>query len=96
MAAVDISIGHNDYLMVAELFDIELIPDAGAERDYHWIELVVAVDFIGARFLDIQLLPHMARIAWKRLSLPWIAEPAAESPSTMYISQRDGSRSLQS
>ena len=59
MAAVDISIGHNDYLMVAELFDIELIPDAGAERDYHWIELVVAVDFIGARLLDIQhLAPH--------------------------------------
>ena len=38
----------------------------------------------------------MARMAWNRLSRPSMAEPAAESPSTIYSSHRAGSRSLQS
>ena len=59
MAAVHIGIGHDDDLVIAELFDIELIPDAGAEGHDEGIELVVAVDLVGARLFDIEhFAPH--------------------------------------
>ena len=34
-------------------------------------------------FSTLSILPHRGRMAWKRLSRPWVAEPPAESPSTM-------------
>ena len=59
MAAVDIGIGHDDDLVIAQLVDVELIPDAGAERDDQRVELVVAVDLVGARLFDVEhLAPH--------------------------------------
>ena len=47
-------------------------------------------------FSTFRSLPRSGRIAWKRRSRPCLAEPPAESPSTMYSSLRAGSRSWQS
>ena len=47
-------------------------------------------------FSTLRTLPRSGRIAWKRRSRPCLAEPPAESPSTMYSSLRSGSRSWQS
>ena len=59
MAAVHIGIRHNDDLMVAELFNVELVPDPGTQRNDQGIELIVAVNFIGARLFDVEhLAPH--------------------------------------
>ena len=53
MRAVHIGIGHDDDLVIAELIDVELIADARAERNDQRIELVVAVDLIDARLLNV-------------------------------------------
>ena len=59
MCAVDIGIRHDDDLVVAEFFEVELVPDARAEGDDHRIELVVAVNLVRAGFFDVQhLAPH--------------------------------------
>ena len=34
-------------------------------------------------FSTLSILPHRGRMAWNRESRPWVAEPPAESPSTM-------------
>ena len=47
-------------------------------------------------FSTLISLPRIGRIAWKRRSRPCLAEPPAESPSTMNNSVNDGSRSEQS
>ena len=51
--AVHIGIGHDDDLVIAELIDVELIANARAERNDQRIELVVAVDLIDARLLNV-------------------------------------------
>ena len=47
-------------------------------------------------FSTFRILPRSGRIAWNRRSRPCLAEPPAESPSTMNSSLRAGSRSWQS
>ena len=47
-------------------------------------------------FSTLISLPRIGRMAWKRRSRPCLAEPPAESPSTMKSSVKDGSRSEQS
>ena len=54
MRAVDIGIRHDDDLVIAELIDIEILAKAGAERDDDGLELVVAVNFVGAHLFDVQ------------------------------------------
>ena len=56
MRAVDIGIGHDDDLVIAELLEVELVADARAERRDDGLELVVAVDLVGARLFDVQHL----------------------------------------
>ena len=56
MAAVDIGIGHDDDLVVAELIDVKLLAQSGAERRDDGRELVVAVDLVGARLFDVEHL----------------------------------------
>ena len=56
VAAVDIGIGHDDDLVVAELIDVKLIAQPGAERRDDGRELVVAVDLVGAGFFDVEHL----------------------------------------
>ena len=43
-------------------------------------------------FSTFKIFPRIGRIAWKLLSLAVLAEPPAESPSTIKISQTDASR----
>ena len=47
-------------------------------------------------FSTLISLPRIGRIAWNFRSRPCLAEPPAESPSTMYSSVFAGSRSEQS
>src|SRR5919197_156466 len=47
-------------------------------------------------FSTFRILPRSGRIAWLRRSRPCLAEPPAESPSTMYSSLSEGSRDWQS
>src|SRR5690606_41532497 len=50
---------------------------------------------IGA-YSTLRILPRIGRIAWKCGSRPPLAEPPAESPSTMYSSDLRGSVDWQS
>jgi hypothetical protein len=43
-------------------------------------------------FSTFKIFPLRGRMAWKRRSRPCLAEPPAESPSTMKISEVAGSR----
>ena len=56
MRAIDIGIRHDDDLVIAELIDIEIFAKAGAERDDDGLELVVAVNFVGAHLFDVEHL----------------------------------------
>ena len=56
MAAVDIGLRHDDDLVVPELFEIKLVSDACAEGCDDGLELIVAVDLVGARLFDVQHL----------------------------------------
>ena len=47
-------------------------------------------------FSQLMILPRSGRIAWKVRSRPILAEPPAESPSTMKSSASSGSRIVQS
>ena len=47
-------------------------------------------------FSTLMILPRSGRIAWVWRSRPCLAEPPAESPSTMKTSARAGSRTEQS
>ena len=47
-------------------------------------------------FSTLMIFPRIGRIAWNFESRPPFAEPPAESPSTMYSSQRSGSVDWQS
>ena len=47
-------------------------------------------------FSTFRILPRSGRIAWERRSRPILAEPPAESPSTMKSSENAGSFSWQS
>ena len=47
-------------------------------------------------FSTFRILPRMGRMAWKRRSRPCLAEPPAESPSTMYSSHSSGLSHAQS
>ena len=57
MGAVNVGVGHDDDFVIAELVDVELVADTGAEGDNHGVELIVAVDFIGAGLFDVEHFP---------------------------------------
>src|SRR5699024_4491287 len=56
MAAVHVGVRHYDYLVVAELCNIEILAEAGAEGGYNGVELVIAVHLLLAHLFDIQHL----------------------------------------
>ena len=53
---VDISIGHDEDLVVAHFADIKLVANTGAQRGDNRHQFIVAVDAVGACFFDIQHL----------------------------------------
>ena len=56
MGAVHIGIRHDDDLVVAELVDVEILAQSGAERGDDGLELVVAVNLVGAGLFDVEHL----------------------------------------
>ena len=56
VGAIHIGIGHDEHFIVAQLGDIELVPNAAAQRQHHRHQLVVAVNFIGAGLFHVQHL----------------------------------------
>ena len=56
MGAVHIRIRHDDNLVVAQLGEVELLPDAGAQSRDHRLKLVVAIDLVRSGLFHIQHL----------------------------------------
>ena len=54
MRAVDIGIGHDDDLVVAQFGDIEIVVDSGSECRNHRFDLGIGINFIETCFLHIQ------------------------------------------
>ncbi len=53
VGAVDVGVGHQHDLVVARLFDVELLADAGADRGDQRLDLVVGEDLVDPRLLDV-------------------------------------------
>ncbi|CDC74301.1 uncharacterized protein BN503_00904 [Oscillibacter sp. CAG:155] len=56
MGAVHIGIGHDDDLVIAELIEVELLADAGAQRRDDGLELVVSIDLVRPGLLYVEHL----------------------------------------
>ena len=57
--AVDIGVGHEDDLVVAQLLDVEVLVDPGAQRGDQRLDLVVPQHLVDPGLLDIQdLAPY--------------------------------------
>ena len=52
--AVDVGVRHQDDLVVAQLLDVELVADAGAERGDQRLDLGVLQHLVDARLLDVE------------------------------------------
>ena len=94
--AVDVGVRHQDDLVIAQLVDVEVLADAGAEGGDQRLDLLVARTLSIRAFSTFRILPRIGRIAWVRGLRPLFAEPPAESPSTMKISHSSGSFDWQS
>ena len=54
MAAIDIGIGHDNNLAVAQLLNVVVFAEASAQRRYKWQQLVISQDAIDPRFFHIE------------------------------------------
>ena len=88
--AVDVGVGHQHDLAVAQLVDVEVVVDAGAERGDQRLHLVVLQHPVDARLLDVEDLAADREDRLRRGSRADFAEPPAESPSTMKTSHSSG------
>ena len=64
MAAVDVGIRHQDDLAVAQLARVKILAESCTERGDHRAELLIAVDLVQTRLLDVQ---HLAPERQNRL-----------------------------
>jgi len=81
VAAVDVGVGHQNNLVIAELAGVEIVfADAGAERGDDGANFFVAEHLVVARFFDVENLPLSGKIACDLRSRPIFAEPPADSP----------------
>ena len=83
MGAVDVGIGEQDDLVIARLFDVEILPDAGAHGGEMSCTSVFCRALASRAFSTLRILPRMGRIAWVLESVADLAGPAADLPSTM-------------
>jgi hypothetical protein len=51
--AVDVGVGHHDHAVVAQLRDVELVADPGADRGDHRLDLVVGEDLVDPVLLRV-------------------------------------------
>src|SRR4029077_6098459 len=54
VGAVDVRVGEQDRLAVAELRDVEVVADAGTERGDDRLDLLVPEHLVGAGLLDVE------------------------------------------
>ena len=95
--AVDVGVGHQDDLVVADLLDVELVADAGADRLDERLDLLVLQHLVDAGALDVEdLAADRAGSPGTRGSRACFALPPALSPSTMNSSHSLGSFDEQS
>ena len=95
--AVDVGVRHQDHLVVARVLDVELVAHAGADRGDQRLDLLRWRSTLSMRdFSTLRILPRSGSTACVLRSRPCLAEPPAESPSTMKISASDGSLTEQS
>ena len=99
-AAVDVGVGHHDDLVVAQLVlegsKSASLADAGAQRGDQRADLSDDRASVDPCLLDIEDLAAQRQDGLVLASRPALAEPPAESPSTMNISDFAGSFSWQS
>ena len=95
--AVDVGVGEDDHLVVADLREVEVVGDAGTDRHDQRLDLGVLQHLVDARLLDVQdLAANRQDRLGPRIARRRLADPAAEFPSTMNISDSVGSRDEQS
>jgi hypothetical protein len=80
---VDIGVGHQDDLVIAQLRDVEVVVDARAERGDERLHLGVLQHPVDACLLDVDDLATDGQDRLVERIRPDLAEPPAESPSTM-------------
>ena len=56
MHTVNIGIGHDYYLAVAELLNVEVLADTRSESRYHGLQLIVAVDTVDTGLFNVEHL----------------------------------------
>ena len=88
--AVAVGIDQEEDLAVAQLVLVEVVADAAAERGDDVLELALLSTFSVDACSALSTLPRSGRIACVRRSRPCLAEPPAESPSTMNSSDSSG------
>lgn len=96
MGPVHIGVGHDDHLVVAQPVEVELIANPGPEGGDDRSQLLVVEELPQPGLLHVEDLPRRGRIAWKFRSRPCLADPPAESPSTMNSSDSSGEPLVQS
>jgi hypothetical protein len=66
--AVDVRVGHDDDLVVAELLEVEgalaAVADAGADRDDQVPDFGVLQHLVQRAFSTLRILPLIGRMAW--------------------------------
>ena len=87
VGAVDVGVGHDDDLLVAQVLVAVVRAGAAAERLHQVGELLVLRELVLAGEATLRILPRSGSTAWVARSRACLAEPPAESPSTMKSSE---------
>ena len=96
VAAVDVGVGQQDHLVVADLVDVELLGQPGADGRDERLDLDVLEHLVDAGPLDVEDLAPDGEDGLGTGLRASLAEPPAELPSTMNSSDSRGSRDEQS
>jgi hypothetical protein len=81
---------HDDDLVVADLLEVELLADPGADGRDERLDLVVLQHLVDAGPLDVEDLAPDGQDRLRAGVAGLTAEPPAESPSTMNSSRSPG------
>ena len=88
MRAVDVGVGHDDDLLVAQVLVAIVRAGAAAERlDRDRRAAGSATSLFAPALATFKILPRSGSTAWVARLRACLAEPPAESPSTMKISE---------
>jgi len=97
MGSIHVGVGHDDDAMITEFLNIVVFfADAGSQRGDENPDLFIGQHLIETGLLNIEDLPFNREDRLDRTIPALLADPPAESPSTMKISLSAGSLSWQS